>query len=144
MAIPLPFTILYLVDTICKLYNLTQNQAWLLLLEAMTRNLDEVVNMVAFIIENEGVHVQHDPIVLGLKEENKYRVSLFVSGVLDRHVLADSGEEALQTLMDSVLEKDGVTPKKSAIDAFNWEFPSVVSLPAADKLDATQADLDKD
>jgi hypothetical protein len=75
---------------------------------------------------------------------NKYRVCLYLYGTIDRHVLADSKESAIQKVMDLMIEKDGVTPKTSVINAFDWDFPTNHVHPANDKVYDAQADLNED
>ena len=53
----------------------------------------------------------------------KYEVTFLASGKATRIVEAKDKKDALQKAKKMLFDADGVTPKKSALMAFAWDFP---------------------
>ena len=54
----------------------------------------------------------------------KYEVTLMTEGKVIRVVEAKNEKDAVQKVKKMMFDADGVTPKKSALMAFVWDFPN--------------------
>ena len=59
-----------------------------------------------------------------MRTQKQFSVSLYLSGDATRHVMAVDKADAIKKVSSMLLEADGTTPKKTALVAFSWSFPS--------------------